>query len=166
MGLFDKREKMTFDTASGIMFVLSTTLQDQAMISKSNLGIDNKHVIAVNTGYVFGIAMLFISAQIGLKRVNEFIRSAMKNAKLTLNAELKPIVPKVQKYCENAKNFVLMEANDIDSEILFDELTKHYLADLFENKKCSQEIFDLAKKDLLFYYRKTQEFVKYIKIVD
>ncbi len=164
MGLFDKKEKMTFDHASGVMFVLSMTLQDQAMIGKKGLGLDKKHIIAVNTGYALGISMLFISSQISLKRVNEFIRSSMKNAEITLNSDLKPIVPNIQKYCENAKNFVLMETNDIDSNVLFEELTKHYMQDLFGNKKYSNEIFDLAKNDLLFYFQKTQEFVNYIKI--
>lgn len=164
MGLFSKTEKMTFDYASGVMFILSMTLQDQAMIGKSDLELDSKHVIAVNTGYVLGISMIFVSKQIGLKRVNEFIRASMKNAEMTLNSELKPIIPNIQKYCENAKNFVLMEANDIDSNILFEELTKHYMKDLFDNKEYSKETFNLAKNDLLFYYKKTQDFVNYIKI--
>lgn len=166
MGLFDKREKMDFDTASGVMFVLCITLQDQAMIIKQDLGISTQHIIAVNTGYALGISLLFLSSQIGLKRVNEFLRCSMENATKTLNPEMKLMVPYIKTYCENAKNFILMESNDIDSNILFEELTKHYIKDLFENRECSKEIYDLAKNDLLFYYRKTHEFIKNIKITN
>lgn len=164
MGIFDKREKMDFDKASGVMFVLSITLQDQGMMIKGNLNVSHDHLIAVNTGYVLGISLLFISSQIGLKRVNEFIRSSLDNADETLTLEMKPLIPFIKKYCENAKNFILMESFDLNSSLLFDELTELYLNDMFGDNEYSSEIYNLAKNDLLFYYRETKEFVTNIKI--
>ena len=80
MSLFKKKEKLDFDEASGVILTFGLTLPDRAMLVKQDLSIDSNHITAVNTGYIIGISMLFIAPQIGLNKINEFIRSSMSYA--------------------------------------------------------------------------------------
>ena len=50
-------------------------------------------------------------------------------------------------------------------ELLFDELTERYLADLYEDRQYSEEIFTIARNDLMFYYQQMDKVIKRIKIV-
>lgn len=76
-----------------------------------------------------------------------------------------PIIPDIQKYAEKAKNFVITESFDVNDKDLFNELTKRYLSDLYENQQYPKEIFVIARNDLMFYYKQMDEAIKRIKIV-
>lgn len=87
MGLFNKKEKVDFNKASGSVLVLGISLPDRAMLGKQKLTIDHTHFILVNIGYILGMSMTFVTPQIGLNNVNKFIRSAMDNASKVLLPE-------------------------------------------------------------------------------
>lgn len=165
MSLFTKKEKVDFAKASGVILTFGLILPDRAMLDKQSLPIDSKHIMAVNTGYIIGISMLFVVPQIGLNKVDEFIRSSMRIAHEVFLPKMFSVIPNIQKYAEKATNFVITELLCDNDNDVFDEITKRYLADLYEDKKYSKEIFTIARNDLMFYYQQMDEVIKRIKIV-
>lgn len=162
--MFDKREKMDMDKASGVMFTLAITYPGQGQIAKSKLGIDENHMLAVNAGYLLGMSMLFIAPQIGMANVDRFIELAMRNAKEVLLADLVPLIPEMKKYTEKASNYMLKEALNINQSSLFSEMAKRYLNDLFEGKDFPGEALPVATQDMMFFYNNIDKFVSGIKI--
>lgn len=165
MGLFKKKDEVDFDRTSGMILSFGLILPDRAMLVKHDLPIDSKHIMAVNTGYIIGISMFFIIPQIGLNKVNEFIRSSMNIAYKVLLPERFSVIPNMQKYAEKATRFLITKLFSGDIFVIFDELTERYLADLYEDRQYSEEIFTIARNDLMFYYQQMDEVIKRIKIV-
>lgn len=163
MGLFNKKERVDFNKASGSVLVLGISLPDRAMLGKQKLTIDHTHFILVNIGYILGMSMTFVTPQIGLNNVNKFIRSAMDNASKVLLPEFVREIPNIEKYSKNVSNFVLMESFDSNDD-MFDKLTKKYLSDLYNDMGYSNSDYQIAKSDLIFYYKSLDKFINRLKI--
>ena len=163
MGLFDKREKMNLDFASGVFFTFSM-LSDGRITQMDLDGVDMHHKFAVKCGYVFGLSLPLVCPKIGANNVNKFIDLALKNARRSLSPEMMSSMDDIEKYTRKTSNWVLNESQKYGND-LFKEYAKLFLDDLFEGNNYSNDMMDMATQDMLFYYNNWKEFVAGIKIV-
>ena len=163
MGLFDKREKMNLETASGVVFMMSMVTEGR-MAQMELDEIEKDHEIAVRCGYDFGLSMALLGSQIGLNGIDEFINLAIKNAKDTLTPEAQSNISEYEKYIRKATNWVINESTNHGND-LFEAYAKEYLNDLYEEKPYSGDILNIATQDMMFYYGNWQKVAGGIKIV-
>lgn len=163
MGLFDKREKMDLDKASGVVFMMSLVTEGKLAQIELN-GVEKNHEVAVRCGYNFGLSMSLLSSQIGLKNIDTFIELAIKNAKDTLLPEAQQNIPEYEKYIRKATNWILNESTQYGNN-LFEEYAKVYLNDLYNCSDYSNNVINIATQDMMFYYGNWQKVASGIKIV-
>lgn len=152
MSIFKRKEKIPLDKASRMIMTLGVAITQQSTTGKLDLEIDRDHFLAVNYGYILGMSLIFLSPQLGLKKSDDFINSATTNAQSILVDSMSHIIPDIQKYANNTKNFVLVESQNVEKTDIFDELTKRYLNDLLYGEEYNNQIFNAAKNDILQYY--------------
>lgn len=163
MGLFDKREKMDLDKASGVIFMMS--LITKGRMAEMNLeGIDDEHEIAVRCGYDFGLSMALLGTQIGLKNIDTFINLAIKNASETLTPDALKNISEYEKYIRKATDWVINESTKFGND-LFEVYAKEYLNDLYEGNEYSDNLLNIATQDMMFYYGNWKKVADGIKIV-
>ena len=163
MGLFDKREKIDLDKASGVIFMLS--LLTEGRIAQIDLdGIEKNHEKTVRCGYNFGLSMVILGSQIGMKNVDSFIDFAINNAKETMMPETHKNIPEYEKYMRKATNWVLNESSKCGNN-LFEEYAKVYLNDLYNGSEYSNNMFNIAIQDMMFYYDNWKKVASGIKII-
>ena len=116
--LFDKRQKLDFNNASGVMLTACISFANRGGISQQRLNIEEKHMMTVNTGYMLGISMLYIASQIKIERTNEFIEAAMKNASEILLPEMQVTIPKMKECALKTKDYMIKEIGMIMKKII------------------------------------------------
>lgn len=161
MGLFDKREKMDLNGASGVVMMMSIVTKGK--IAQMDLEeIDQVHELVVRAAYDFGLSITAFGKQID--STDKFINLAINNARETLASDMVSIVPELEKYMRKAVTWIMNESSKYGDKI-FEEYAKAYLDDLYSGKEYPKDMLSIATQDILFYYGNWRKFASGIKIV-
>lgn len=164
MGIFEKKEKVTLEQASGTIFVFCISFNGK--IKQANLELDESRILSVTSGYIYGITTILLADQIGLKRIplfmdylEQFIKSGFREGKIDASLTKISAIKSTKWLLNNASG------NNVSAR-LFSELAKEYLEDLYDGKSYPNSVLELATSDMAFYYSNMVNVAPKIKIID